>query len=74
MFHANFISRIDTLSLSKYFPPGNTQTFEFIQSPHHFALLAPDNTKSDEITLLDMVLEVIQFLHPGAIESNLPKS
>ena len=71
VFHANFIPRIDTLSLSKYFPPGNTLTFGFIRSPNHFALLAPDNTKSHKITHLDMVLEVRQFLPPEAIESKL---
>ena len=72
-FHANFIPRIDTLSLSKYCPPGNTLTLKFIQSPNICALLAPDNIKSYTITLLDMMLEVIQCLHPEAIVSKLPK-
>ena len=40
VFHPNFIPRIDTWNLSKYFPPGNTLTLKCIQSPHHFALLA----------------------------------
>ena len=74
IFHANFIPRIDTLSLSKYFPPGNTLTLESIRSPIHFELLVPDNTKSYKITFLDMVLEVKQFLLPEAIESKLQKS
>ena len=60
-----------TLCLSKYFPPGNTLTLEFIQSPNHIPLLAPDNTKLYKIKLLDMVLEVRQFLPPVAIESKL---
>ena len=46
---------------------------EFIRSPNHFALLAPDNTKLYKLTLQDMVLLVMQFLAPEAIESNLQK-
>ena len=68
VFHTTFIPRIDTLDLSKYFHSGNTLTLEFTWSPLHFASLATDNRNSDKVTLLDVVLEVRQFLPPKPIE------
>ena len=73
VFCVNFIPRIDTLSINKFFPPGHQLTLEFIRSPHHFSLLAPDNTKSYKIILSDMTLEVRQFTPPDILESKFNK-
>ena len=45
-FCANFIPRIDSLSIEKKVPPGNTMSLEFVRSPHHFSLLSPDKNKT----------------------------
>ena len=73
IFCVNFIPRIDTLSVDKFFPPGHQLTLEFIRSPHHFSLLAPDNSKSYKIILTDMTLEVRQFTPPDALETKFNK-
>lgn len=73
IFHVNFIPRIDTLSMEKIFPPGNTMTLEFIRSPHHFSLLSPEKTKTFKIVLTDMTLECRMFTPPDALETKLNK-
>ena len=73
-FSTNFIPRIDTLSIEKFFPPGHTLSLEFIRSPHHFSLLSPDSGKSFKIVLTDMTLECRMFTPPDAMETKLNKS
>ena len=71
--YISFVPKIDTLSITRYFPPGHTISFEFIRSPSHFALQAPNLQKSYKIQLIDLTLRCRQLLPTENIETRMRK-
>ena len=71
--HFSFEPKIDTLTITRFFPPGHTISFEFIRSPTHFSLLGKDTTKKYKLEIVDMSLTCRQLLPSEPIEQKMKK-
>ena len=73
MCYFSFEPKIDTMTITRFFPPGHTISFEFIRAPSHFTLLSTDESKKYKIEIIDMSLTCRQILPTESIESKMRK-
>ena len=69
----SFEPKIDTMTITRFFPPGHSIAFEFIRAPSHFTLLGSDESKKYKIEIVDMSLTCRQLLPTESIESRMKK-